>query len=80
MSVLSIMDPSGHTEVEYGPADTESVERVRTTLADLFGKGWTAVVTAEPGSGTPGTIIRTPADFIARENEEVVVFPQIVGG
>lgn len=78
MSVLSIMDASGHVELEYAPTDTKSVERARTKLSELFGQGWTAVVTAEPGA--PGTIIRKAEDFKPLENEEIVVFPQIQGG
>jgi hypothetical protein len=58
---LSVLDPSGHTEVRWDPSNPESCAEALAAVEGLVAKGYTLFVVTGPGQGQ----VRKPSEFFS---------------
>ncbi len=74
MSMMQVMDPTGHTEVNWDPQNADEVRSARATFDAMIGQGYSAFRT--DNKGRQGTRMSSfdPAA------ERLILVPQLQGG
>jgi hypothetical protein len=73
MNQMSVMDPTGHTEVRWNPKDADEVAVARETFNAMRARGYSAFRVRD---GDKGKRI----DAFDAEAEKMILIPQLVGG
>ena len=74
MSEMHVMDPTGHTTVNWDPDDSDSIKVARDTFNEMTGKGYRAFEVKS--ADVPGK----PMKKFDPAAEKMILVPHLVGG